>query len=320
MIEEVVAASLRVKKQIYRTPLIHSGYLSQFIEGQVFLKMESEQITGSFKARGAANKLIWLKEKYKNPKIITASTGNHGLGVAFAMKKLGLQGKIVLPQNASSAKVEAIQRLGAEIVFHGSDCFESEIFALQFAKDQDFFYVSPYNDPQVIGGQGTIGLEILEQTHGVPPDDILVTIGGGGLISGIATAIKSIYPNTQILGCQPELSPEMTLSIQNNRYTTVESRDTLSDASAGAFEENSITYGLCKKWVDDFYLISENQIAEAIRTIYAKERKTIEGAAGVAVAPLLNHPEKFRNRNVVVVVCGGNISGDKLSSVLRGEL
>ena len=320
MIEEVVAAGLRIKKEIYNTPLIYSGFLSQLINGEVFLKMESEQITGSFKVRGAMNKLVWLKENVKNPQIITASTGNHGLGVAYSMKKLGLQGKIVLPQNASSAKVEAIQRLGAEILFHGSDCFESESFALQKAKKEGYYYVSPYNDPQVIGGQGTIGLEILEQTHGAPPDVILVTIGGGGLISGIATAIKSIHPKTQIIGCQPELSPEMTLSIQNNRYTTVEPRDTLSDASAGAFEENSITYGMCKKWVDDFYLASEKQISEAIRTIYSKERKTIEGAAGVAVAPLLNYPEKFKNRRVVVVVCGGNIAADKLSAVLRGDL
>jgi threonine dehydratase len=235
--------------------------------------------------------------------------------VAHACSQIGIYGKVVLPTNVVSTKKEALERSGIEVELMGSDCFESEMYALKQAQSHPLVYISPYNDEAVIAGQGTVGLEIMEQL-GDQPNNIFVTIGGGGLISGVAHACKGINPNVQIIGCQPEASPEMTLSVQTGQYTTVPAMPTLSDASAGAFEEDSITYPMCKSLIDDFILTSEDEIAKGIRAVFEKERKIIEGAAAVAVSALLKDPRKWENQTSVIVICGGNISRDKLVQVL----
>lgn len=315
LFQEVIDAKQRIEAYVLKTPLLYSNYLSDLIGGSVYLKMESEQYTGSFKARGALNKVAWLIRQGDPNPVITASTGNHGLGVARALKLLQREGRIVIPENTVSGKVEALDRYGADIERLGSDCFQSEVYARRRAEEKDWTYISPYNDPQVIGGQGTIGVEIAEQLPETV-DNVFVTVGGGGLISGIGSYLKRVHSSVRILGCQPENSPEMALSIRRNEYTTVEPKETLSDASAGAFEEDSITFDVCKRVVDEFFLISEEKIAETIRNMLAKERKLIEGAAAVAVAALLREPERWKNQTSVVIICGGNISVDKLQSVL----
>jgi threonine dehydratase len=315
MIENIRQAADRIRPYVFRTPLLYSSWLSEITGGKIYLKMESEQITGSFKARGAANKVLEVKSLSPDSQVITASTGNHGLGVAHACRQIGIVGKVVLPINVVSTKKEALERSGIRIELKGGDCFESEVYALGQAKSQSLVYISPYNDETVIAGQGTVGLEIMEQLN-ESPDNVFVTIGGGGLISGVAHACKGINPNLKIIGCQPEVSPEMTLSVQSGEYTTVPYIPTLSDASAGAFERESITYPMCKTLVDDFILTNEVEIASAIKFVFDKERKVIEGAAAVAVGAMLKNPQKWKNQTSVIIICGGNISRDKLVQVL----
>ena len=313
--QEIAAAAKRIEGLVHRTPLLRSTYLSDLTGGNVYLKLESEQATGSFKARGAANKLAWLKENRFQGKVITASTGNHGMGVARALGLLNMDGKIVIPESTATTKQNALKGLGAEVEIHGPDCFVSEVYADKQAKENDWTYVSPYNDPQVMGGQGTIGKEILEDLP-IGLDNVFVTIGGGGLISGIGSWLKTESPRTRIIGCQPTLSPEMTLSVRTNSYVTIDQSETLSDASAGAFEPDSATFDICKEVIDDFVLVGEAEIAKSIVEVLDNERKLIEGAAAVAVAALREDPERYRGQTSVIVICGGNISIDKVRKVL----
>jgi len=276
--------------------------------------MESEQYTGSFKARGSLNKLMWIQEQQLKQLPVTASTGNHGLGFARALDLLGMKGKIFLPKNADSSKIEAIQSYGADLEFHGNDPYTTEMFARKTAEENGWIYVSPYNDEQIIAGQGTIGIEILEKI--AEPDNILATVGGGGLISGIGSVVKERSPQTNIIGCQPENSPEMSVSVRAGEYKEVESKPTLSDGSAGGFEKDAITFDLCKKLVDDFILVSEEKIEECIRLMIEKHHKLVEGSAAVAVAGPLLEPERFAGQTTVIIICGANISLDTLKKVL----
>ncbi len=314
LLHEIEQAHQRIRDDIYRTPLLHSHWLSDYCNGDVYLKLESEQVTGSFKARGSLNKLMWIQEQNLTALPVTASTGNHGLGFARACNLLGIKGKVFLPHNAVSSKVEAIRAFDVEIEFHGNDPYTTEIYARKTAEENGWIYVSPYNDPQIIAGQGTIGIEMLEQ---IPePDNVLATVGGGGLISGIGNYVKAQSAGTSIIGCQPENSPEMSVSVGAGKYREVESKPTLSDGSAGGFERDSITFALCQKLVDDFILISEDEIAAAIRSMIKHHSKLVEGSAGVAIGSLLKDPDRFAEQKTVIVICGANISDDKLQSVL----
>ena len=314
LLKEIEQADKRIRDDVFQTPLTYSNWLSDYCNGDVYLKLESEQITGSFKARGSLNKLKWIQEQNFNSLPITASTGNHGLGFARACDLLGIKGTVFLPHNAVSSKVESIKAFDVKVEFHGHDPYTTEIYARETAEKNGWIYISPYNDPQIVAGQGTIGIEILNT---IPePDNILATVGGGGLISGIGAYVKEHAPDTRIIGCQPENSPEMSASVRAGEYREVESEPTLSDGSAGGFERNSITFELCQKFVDEFILISEDEIVGAIRSMIKHHSKLVEGSAGVAIASLLKHPDRFTDQTTVIVVCGANISQDKLQSVL----
>ena len=312
--KEIDKAAHRITPHILRTPLIRSHWLSEACDGDVYLKLENEQYTGSFKARGSLNKLMWLRENGITQQPVTASTGNHGLGFARALDLLDMQGKIYLPKNAKSSKVEAIRAYNVELEFHGRDPYDTETFAREAAHTNDQIYVSPYNDEQVIAGQGTIGKEIAEQIPGA--DHLLATVGGGGLISGIATYLKDRWPNINIVGCQPENSPEMSASVAAGEYREVESKPTLSDGSAGGFERDSITYELCKRLVNEFELITEHEIKKAIRGMIRHHHKITEGAAGVAVASVLKNPQKYRDQTTVIIICGANIAIEDLQEII----
>lgn len=314
LFDEILQAQERIHKDIFQTPLLYSHWLSDYCNGDVFLKMESEQVTGSFKARGSLNKLKWIQEQQLKALPVTASTGNHGLGFARACDLLDIKGKVYLPHNAVSSKVEAIRAYEVEIEFHGEDPFTTETHARKTAEENGWIYVSPYNDPQIVAGQGTIGIEILQKiSH---PDNILATVGGGGLISGIGSYVKEKSPSTSVVGCQPEHSPEMSVSVDAGEYQEVESKPTLSDGSAGGFVPDSITFELCKKLVDDFILITEDEIKQTIRSVIKYHSKLVEGSAAVAIASLLKHPERFADQTSVIIVCGANISADKLQSII----
>lgn len=315
ILHEIESAIPRIRHGVLQTPLLHSRYLSSLSGGRVFLKMESEQYTGSFKARGSLNKLKWLRETQEDFFPVTASTGNHGLGVARALAMLDLDGRIYLPETAVPSKVEAIRAYGADIEFFGDDPYDTEMHARKMAGNHaSWVYISPYNDPQVIGGQGTIGAEILEQLE--QPDHVLATVGGGGLISGIGTWIKAHAPGTRIIGCQPHNSPEMSASVEAGRYVDTPSSPTLSDGSAGGFERDAITFDLCRHLVDRFLLVSEEEIETSIRLMIDKHSKLVEGAAGVAVACFTKNAAMFAGGDTVIVICGANISRETLKQIL----
>lgn len=313
--KDIARAEKRIRPHILQTPLLRSHWLSDTCQGEVFLKLESEQYTGSFKARGSLNKLMWLKERGDERFPVTASTGNHGLGFARALDLLNMEGQIFLPENTAPSKIEAIKAYSVDVKFHGSDPYTTELFARKTAEERGWIYVSPYNDAQVIEGQGTVGVEMLQQQN--QPDNVLVTVGGGGLISGIATYVNNRSQHTNIIGCQPEHSPEMARSVQAGSYQeNIETAPTLSDGSAGGFERDSITFDICKKRVDDFMLITEEEIKQAIIGTIKHHHKLIEGSAGVAIASLLKHPQRFKHQKTVIVVCGANIGLEVLREIM----
>jgi len=229
---EIIAAEKRIKANILKTPLYPSNYLSQLSEGQVFLKLENEQYTGSFKARGALNKILSATPEEVATGFITASTGNHAQGFARALSIAGATGTIFLPENASPAKVEALKSYPVDLEFYGHNSLETELHAKAIAEKRGLIWVSPYNDPLIVAGQGTMGLEINTQA----PDSIdyvLGCIGGGGMMAGVSTAIKNISPQTTVVGCLPEKSPEMYLSVKAGKVVFIDFEETLSDGSAG---------------------------------------------------------------------------------------
>lgn len=311
---EVLTAENRIRSYIRETALDFSLPLSKITNTHVYLKCENLQYTGAFKIRGAFNKLLSLSPSERQKGVVTASSGNHGAAVAFGLNKLNIPGIVFVPENASSTKIDNIRNYEVPLEFYATDCMQTEIYALEYAKQHNMIYVSPYNDLQVIAGQGTIALEITRQMNEV--DVILVPIGGGGLISGIAGYIKSVSPRTKVIGCLPENSPVMAESIKAKKIIEMETLPTLSDATAGGIEPAAITFDFCKEFVDDYILVSEQEIKDAIITLIKTQHLLIEGAAGVALASLLKKAKQFEGKNVVVVLSGANISLDALKTVL----
>ena len=290
--------------------------LSAMAGADVHLKMESEQHTNSFKARGAMNKVLSLTGEGRSRGVVTASTGNHAQGVARACMIAGCPGTIYLPRRVDPSKAEAIGQYPVDLVFHEGNALETELHAKHQADVLDRVWISPYNDPQIIGGQGTIGIELSRQLPSI--DDVFVTVGGGGLICGIAVYLKEKMPGTRIIGCQPERSAAMYHCVRAGRIVSTEHRETLSDGSAGDVEPGSITFPICRDLVDDYILVSEEEIGEAIRFMVETHHKIVEGAAGVSVAALLKRKDVFRGRTVAIVICGANIAASTLSAVLAG--
>ena len=273
------------------------------------------QPTGSFKVRGALNKLLALSPEQRERGVVAASTGNHGAAVAWCLTRLHAPGLIFVPENADPSKVQAIERLGAEVRYHGSDCAETEVHARGYAGEQGMTYISPYNDPQVIGGQGTTGVELARQLERI--EAVLVSLGGGGLISGIAGYLKSVHPRVRIIGCSPENSMVMIESVRAGRILDLPSKPTLSDGTAGGIEAGAITFELCSTLVDDYVTVTEEEIRVALREYLAARHLLIEGAAAVAIAAYRKLQAQFTEGNVVIVICGANIGLESLKSVLK---
>jgi threonine dehydratase len=307
---EVLEAQKRIGPFIRKTELLETTLLSG---RQVYLKLENRQHTGAFKARGSLNKIMSLTDTELKAGVITASSGNHGLGVARSIQLTGVSGTIFLPTYAEESKVRSLAAYDVPLKFVDGTWLETEERARKEAVDRGATWISPYNDLKVIGGQGTVGLEIADQVQSV--DRIFITVGGGGLLSGIGGYLKSRFPGVQIIACQPENSPEMYLSMQAGKVVTLATqKDTLSDGSAGALEATSVTFPVCQAIIDDFYLASEAEIASAMRRVYEKTGEVIEGSAGVAVAGYLQAEE--RPGTDVVVICGGNIDEDKFRELV----
>ena len=313
--QKIVNAAQAIQPYIRVTPFEYSFALSAMSGTEVYLKLENIQITGSFKARGSMNKILTLRND--NRKIITASTGNHGLGVANALKALNKEGTIYLPTKASPAKVEAIKQRGVTVEFHGDSGEVTEVYARQLAENANQVYVSPYNDIDVIAGQGTIGIELLQQLPDL--DAVFVSIGGGGLVAGIATYLKSIKPEIKIIGCLPANAPVMYECIKAGKIIDVPEQPTLSDGTAGGIDHDAITFEICKELIDDYVLISEEEILHAMRVVLKQHHQVIEGSAGVAVAAILKQQNVFKRKKVAAIICGGNVSEAVLKKVVCDE-
>jgi threonine dehydratase len=297
------------------TPLVRSVLLSRLTGCEVYLKCEHLQQTGSFKARGATHKLLALGEQARVGGVITASTGNHGQGVAWAGRKLGVPVTVYLPENVSRYKLDVMRELGADVVLVAGDPLLGELEARRVAASRGIPYVAPYNDLDVVAGQGTAGLEMTEQCADL--DAIFVTVGGGGLMSGIGTAFKSVSPRTRVVGAWPRASTCMYRSLDEGRIVSVEEADTLSDSSTGNVEPGSVTFELCRAVIDERVLIDEPAIRAAMRLLAENERWIVEGAAGVAFAALLEYAATHPGQKLCAVVCGRNIMLDRFMEAVR---
>ena len=303
----------RSNPHIRHTPLEHSPYLSNLASANVFLKLDNIQKTGSFKFRGAISKMTSMSDQEKSNGVVTASTGNHGAACSLAMSTLQIKGKIVVPENVHKNKVENILNLGGEIEYYGDDCIDAEERAQEISKTTGATYISPYNDEAIVCGQGTMGLEIWEDLKGI--DAVFVSVGGGGLISGVGGYLKSMNESIQVYGVSPKNSCVMYESLKAGKQLDLPSEPTLSDGTAGGVEFGSMTFEMCKEIIDDFSIVSEEEIAKGIQIGVEKHHQLIEGAAGTAIAGFMKQKDKFKDKTVVLVMCGGNISGTVLKSI-----
>jgi threonine dehydratase len=311
---DIVLAANRIAPNIRQTVLDYSPYFSELTGANVYLKLENLQHTGSFKLRGAFNKLLSLTPEQRRAGCVTASSGNHGAAVAFAMKKLGVTGVIFVPKQTSPTKIDAITSSGGDVRLFGTDGLDTEIHARAYAAENDMLYLSPYNDADVIAGQGSIGVELAQQLPKL--DAVFIAVGGGGLISGVGAFLKSVNPEVDIVSCQPAASAVMTESVKAGKILDLPSDATLSDGTAGGIEADTVTFDICRDMVDRYVVVTEEQIAHAMREFIDSQHMLLEGAAGVAIAGFLDVAADYKGRNVVIVICGGNISRETLRKVI----
>lgn len=309
-------ASQNIAPYVRQTYLEHSTAYSELTGARVFLKCENLQYTGSFKLRGAINKLLSVDRRSPQEKVVVAaSTGNHGKAVAHGATRLGFRAKVFAPSTADPEKLHAIERYGAELVVGGNDCIDAEVAAQHFSDEHDAIYVSPYNDPIVVAGQGVIGKELCGQMDRI--DAVFVSLGGGGLVSGIAAAVKNVHPDCKVIACSPENSMVMIESLQAGKIVDLPSEETLSDGTAGGVEAGSVTFNYCRELVDECVSVSEDSIKQCLRDFITTQHMLIEGAAAVAIAGMMQMAERWQGKNVVVVLCGANIGATKLSQVFN---
>ena len=315
---QIQRADSRIRPSVIETPLTLSPALSERTGARAFLKLENRQHTGSFKLRGATNKLLSLSAEERARGVVTASTGNHALAVAHAAAQLDVAATILLPEDASLRKVEKLRAFPIQLSQAPGDALNAEISARRAAAERGQVFISPYNDPQIIAGQGTVAVELLRQEPKL--DAVFATVGGGGLMSGIASYLKACGRAVQTIGCQPERSAVMLASVRAGRIVETESLPTLSDGSAGGVEAQAVTFDLCRQHVDAWLTVSETEIAQAMRLIYRESGEIIEGAAGVAVASLLQMGRRCAGKRLAVVICGGNVDEDTWQQVIEQRI
>ncbi|HEX2452002.1 MAG TPA: threonine/serine dehydratase [Gemmatimonadales bacterium] len=311
---EVAAAERRIRRYIRETPLEPSPALSKATGADVYLKLETAQVTGSFKARGAFSKLLALSPSEREAGVVTASTGNHALATAHALSVLGIPGEIFLPASVSPAKLDALQSRGAQLRLVDDDPGLVETIARRAAGETGRVYVSPYNDPQVIGGQGTVAVELGRQLPGL--DAVFVPVGGGGLVGGIAAHFAAHAPGVDVVGCQPLACPIMIESIRAGRLLELPSAPSISDATVGLLEPGSITFPLCQELVSEWVGVAEADLRAAVRFVLERQSVLVEGAAALAVAALLAQAERWRGARVVLVLSGSHIAMPVLAGLL----
>jgi threonine dehydratase len=309
---DIRRAAARLEGQVLSTPCVESRTLSQIAGAQVFLKFENLQFTASFKERGACNKLVQLTEEERARGVIAMSAGNHAQGVAYHAQRLGLRAVIVMPRFTPGVKVERTRSFGAEVVLHGDTLDEARSHALELAQAQKLTFVHPYDDEAIVAGQGTTGLEMLEAVPQL--DTLVVAIGGGGLIAGIATAAKALKPGIEVVGVQMLRFPNMYNAIKHENLP--QGHSTIAEGIAVG-TPGKIPQALVEKHVDDIVLVDEGDVEQAIVMLLEIEKTLVEGAGAAGLAALLKHPQRFAGRKVGLVLCGGNIDPLLLAAIIE---
>ena len=314
---DIQAALGRIRDSIYLSPCARSETFSQATANHVYLKFENQQRTGAFKERGALNKLLLLSPEERSRGVITASAGNHAQGIAYHAGKLGIRAQICMPLTTPLIKVSATRGYGADVVLHGANYDEACEEAIRRGKENGFTFIHPFDDDAVIAGQGTIGLEMMQQHPDL--EAVVVPIGGGGLIGGIACAVKETNPKIQIFGVQPSRLPSMRVAVAEGKPVTLSAASTIADGIA-VRRAGERTLPLVQKYVDDIVTVEEEEIAHAILLLLEREKTLAEGAGAAAIAALVNRKLPLNDKKVAVLVCGGNIDVTLLSRIIERGL
>ena len=317
-LKKIYEAKERIKDIVVDTPFSVAPYLSDVSGCEVYLKKENLQITGAFKIRGAYNKIASLNDKQRECGVIAASAGNHAQGVALSASKFGIKAVIVMPDSTPLTKVDGVKHFGAEVILYGANYDEAYAYALEYAKEHSLTFVHPFEDDEVIAGQGTVGLEILQKCEEL--DAVVVPVGGGGLIAGISTAVKSINPNIEVIGVSALGAPAFKNSFDLKKPIDSTSVRTIADGIA-VRDTSEITLSYAIKNVDKIISVDDEEIASAILYLLEKQKLVVEGAGAVGVAALLHHElEHLKNKKVAVVLSGGNMDVTLLSVIIEKGL
>jgi threonine dehydratase len=314
---EIRIAMDRIRDSIYLSPCARSEYFSQLTGNSVYLKLDNLQRTGAFKERGALNKLLTLTAEERSRGVIAASAGNHAQGVAYHAGRHGIRAEICMPLTTPLIKVSATKSYGAEVILHGANYDEACEEAVRRSQQFGMTFVHPFDDEVVIAGQGTMGLEILQQAPDV--EAVIAPIGGGGLIAGVACAVKATNPQVRVIGVQPARLPSMKVAIAEGQPVTLSPAATIADGIA-VRRAGEKTLPLIQKYVDDIVTVDEEEIANAILLLLEREKTLAEGAGAAAIAALINRKTPLSGKKVVVLVCGGNIDVSLLSRIMERGL
>ena len=306
-LEQIYKAKIRLKDVVERTPLMTNYNLSERFQCKVLLKREDLQVVRSYKIRGAFNRMSAMTQEELERGVVCASAGNHAQGVALACSKIGVKGHIFMPSVTPQQKVEKVQSFGksfVEIVLHGDTFDEANAKAVKFAEDNNRIFIPPFDDRNIIAGQATVGLEVLEDSN-IPIDYVFVPIGGGGLVSGLGSYFKKMSPNTKIIGIEPQGAPAMYESLNRDEIVTLEEIDSFVDGAA-VKKVGKITFAIAKKVVDDMLLIDEGEVCTTILQLYNEEGIVVEPSGALSIAALNHYRDKIKGKTVVCIVSGGN--------------
>ena len=317
-LQTINEAKKRIENVVADTPLAFAPYLSEMTDMNVYLKKENLQVTGAFKIRGAYNKIASLSQEEREGGVVAASAGNHAQGVALSAQKFGIRAVIVMPESTPLTKINGVKHYGAEVILAGSNYDEAYAYALKYGKENNLTFVHPFEDEAVIAGQGTVGLEILEACEDL--DAVIVPIGGGGLISGVATAIKETNPNIEVIGVSASGAPAFKESYESKKPIDSTSVRTIADGIA-VRDTSPVTLEYALRYVDEVLSVDDEEIASAILYLLEKQKLVVEGAGAVGVAALLHHKlERLQGKNVAVVLSGGNMDVTLLSVIIEKGL
>lgn len=314
-LNDIYKAKQRISSIVRKTPLINSPGLDAKNGSNVFLKLENMQLTGAFKLRGATNKLLSLSEEERERGVVTVSSGNHGKAVSYVSGKLGIMATVCVAETVPENKRQAIKALGAKLMVMGDNYDEALAYGDRLQREQNLIMVHAFDDPEIIAGQGTIGIELFEDHPEI--DTVIVPLSGGGLISGIALAVKSINPNTHVVGVTMERGAAMFESLKAGKITDIVEEPTLADALMGALNgDNQYTFKIVQQYVDETILVSEEEIASAMYFCLNQHHMAIEGGAAVGIAALMANKVKKLGKNIAVVVSGGNVSMQVIKQII----